>query len=95
MNVALSDRTKRWLLVYGRRQRALAGLRALTDLAGPGAVVREAQMRIDFPEGGFVRFVSVDDLHRLQGLHVDDYWCEEAVAQRLGSNPLLTLLATR
>jgi len=96
--IALADRTKRWLFVYGRTERARAGLRALADLAGPGAVVRQQSMRIDFAEGGCVRFVSVngpDDLHRFQGLKVDDFWCEEAVAQRLAPHPLLALLALR
>lgn len=95
---ALVDRTKRWVFVYGRSERARAGLRALADLAGPGAVAHPQQMRVDFAEGGFVRFVSVndpDDLHRFRGLEVDDFWCEESVAQRLAPHPLLALLALR
>ena len=93
---ALALRDKRFLFVYSRRERAADAFRAFADVArveAPGAVVLRLQRRVVFPEGGWVEFRCADDEFR--GTEIDDFWVDEVASNRLGPNPLVTLLATR
>lgn len=90
----LSNRTKRYLLIYSRHVYAVRQMHTFFDLAKQyGATVCEATHTVKFDEGGFAKFDHCDG--QFYGLQVDDYFVDEVVSSRLDSLPLLTLLATR
>jgi hypothetical protein len=96
MNVTpcLADRTKRYLFVYSRHVYAVRAIRSLFELAeNYGATLHEASRMIKFREGGFAKFMHVDD--EFHGMMIDSYELDDEVAQRMDRYPLVMLLASR